>query len=105
MICFEIQINGKIRCTAGIGKFGVLLASLHWVKRRPGTKPNGVSKKEWGKEDLFFSVSGLNRQSDMKWLSRYLKVGDEIAVKIVERTRVDKPKFKKRSMRPPHNSN
>jgi hypothetical protein len=101
MICFEIQINGKTLCTAGIGRFGVLQTSLHWVKRRPGIKPNGISEKDWCREELHFHVGGQNSQNSLKWLSRQLKLGDEITVRIVERAKPDKPKSRKRAMRPP----
>ena len=31
MLAFEIQINGKKKCTAGIGEPGVLTTTLTWV--------------------------------------------------------------------------
>ena len=104
MICFEVQINGKILCTAGIGDFGVLMASISWVKRRPERNRNGVSEKEWCAEELTFNVSGLtqNKHGDekLRWLDRSVKPGDEITVRIVQESKPDKPKSRKKQPKP-----
>ena len=34
MICFEVQINGKKICRAGLGHFGVLSCDISWANNR-----------------------------------------------------------------------
>src|SRR5689334_4337211 len=93
MIAFEIYINGKKKCTAGIAGPAVLTAAVSWVFRKPAVR--GLRKKE-----LNLGVGGLASRSDefRDWLQRELRVGDELTVRIIETARVDKPK-KRRRMR------
>jgi hypothetical protein len=105
MICFEVQINGKILCTAGIGDFGVLMAALSLVKRRPERNP-GVSEKEWSAEELQLELSGLATKPNqtakqdfdqqLRWLKKSVKPGDEITLRIVHKSKSDKPKSRKK---------
>ena len=87
MLAFEIYINGKKRCTAGISGACVLTACLSWVLREP--------KSRRGKrEELKLGVGGLVSHSDedLEWLSRDLQPGDEVTIRIIEAAKVDKPK-------------
>ena len=73
MVAFEIFINGKKKCTAGIGKPGVVTTILNWVQadEQRGRKPS---------EDMELSVGGLISRSRefLEWFRRDLKRGDEI---------------------------
>ena len=82
MRAFEISLNGEKLCVAGIVDDGVLSAIVNWV-----TGENAA--------DLFLSVRGLISPLDehVSWIrQRRLRVGDEIQVRVVEETLVDKPK-------------
>ena len=89
MIGFEVSLNGKRLYTAAAGKRGVLTACVLWVLREaPGvTTPS----------DLRLNVGGLSKDAHLTWPSpRKLKVGDNVAVRIVETKRPDAPSRAKR---------
>jgi hypothetical protein len=87
MRAFEVFLNGKKLCVAGIGDDGVLSAIVNWV-----TGKNAA--------DLFLHVGGLVSPIDehVSWENqKHLRVGDRIEVKIIEASFVDKPKKKTRT--------
>src|SRR5438477_171203 len=66
MRAFEVSLNGKKLCVAGIGEDGVLSTCLNWVTR------GGVG-------DLFLQVGGLisPTEESVTWVrQKPLKVGD-----------------------------
>ena len=91
MIAFEVYINGKKRCTAGIAGPCVLTAALTWVLRNP-------VERRLRRRELNLGVGGLVSRSDqfLDWLQRDLRPGDEVTVRIVEASTVDKPKRRRR---------
>ena len=96
MIAFEVKLNGKVLCTAGIGEFGYLFVDLLWDKGNPAHRPKGQSKKAWGQEELLFQVSGgrvldEHFRERLEWASLSLSAGDRIAIRIVERRACDEP--------------
>lgn len=87
MIAFEIHVNGKRICTAGIGEPGVLSAILNWV----GSEP----RKGTRKADEFASirVGGLvsSTEEHVTWARRDLRPGDEVVIRVVETDHADRP--------------
>jgi hypothetical protein len=81
MRAFEIHLNGKRLCLAGVGEDGVLTAIIDHI-----TGPKGSS--------LHLRVGGLVSPigKHFIWRDRRLKVGDEIIVKIAETDSVDRPR-------------
>lgn len=73
MICFEIHINAKRICTAGIdSEFGVLPSILTWVKRDLNEFPS-ENRDKIQKEELTLDLSGhksrwRNDHENIKWL-------------------------------------
>ena len=96
MLAFEVYINGKKRCTAGIRGPCVLTAALCWVLR--GRTSRGRKRKE-----LNFGVGGLVSRSDedLQWLQRDVQPGDEVTIRIIEAAKVDKPKKRRRQRATP----
>lgn len=89
MRAFEVSLNSKKLCLAGVGSRGVLSAIVNWVTDESGG-------------DLFLQVGGLVSPSDehVRWENqRRLRVGDTIEVKIVDAESVDPPKKRKRADR------
>jgi len=87
MRAFEISLNGKKLCLAGIGSDGVLSTIVNWVAKR-------------GEGDLFLEVGGLITPPNehVSWeQQKPLRVGDRIQVKIVETNSVDEPKRRRRA--------
>jgi hypothetical protein len=79
MLSFNVSLNGKKLCIAGIGKRGVLSAILAWAATDRG-------------EDLFLQVGGLANEEHSDWIyQKPLQVGDELRVEICDAESVDEP--------------
>ena len=83
MRAYEIHLNGNRLCVSGVGKHGVLLASIQYVK---GGRLN----------KLGIEVSGLITPTKeyVTWAKRRLKVGDEVRIRIIETEATDRPETK-----------
>jgi alpha-galactosidase/6-phospho-beta-glucosidase family protein len=91
MTAFEISVNGKKVCTAGLNEVGVVSSVVTWVRGAP--KNEGTSPVE--RVDL--RVAGLNSRTEthLTWLTRSLQVGDEVKIKVLAKTKADKPASRK----------
>ncbi len=81
MRAFDVSLNGKKLCRAGIGDDGVLTTIVDWVTGK-------------GRADLKLHVGGLRCPADeyIRWVhQKPLHVRDRIQIKLVEATSVDKP--------------
>jgi len=79
MRSFNVSLNGKKLCLAGVGERGVLSAIISWVAGDGG-------------KDLFVEVGGLADKEHIDWVKQKpLQVGDEICVEIVESGSADEP--------------
>lgn len=98
MIAFNVYLNGKKVCIAGVADTGVLSAHVTWVRR---TGEHTLSMQSDGvEEELTMDVGGLITPTDeyVRWADRRaVQVGDEIRIKIVEAERVDPPPIRNRS--------
>jgi hypothetical protein len=84
MRAFNVSLNGKKLCLAGVGERGVLSAIVSWVAGDRGA-------------DLFMEVGGLANEEHVDWVNqKKLQVGDEIRVKIVDAGSADKPVRRRR---------
>lgn len=107
MIAFEVKLNGKHICIAGAEDLCVLSANIAATGRLGArTVPSG--REDDFTPDLFYSVSGLTGRPDPKkdvhvrWKSvTSLRVGDLLEVKIVEVSKADQPKSRKKAERRP----
>ena len=87
MRAFEVYLNGKKLCLAGIGDDGVLTTIVNWVARG-------------GKGGLFLEVGGLISpvSEHVAWVKQKpLRVGDQLRIMLVERKAVDPPTDKHRT--------
>jgi hypothetical protein len=89
MIAFQVAVNNREMCTAGVNDSGVISAIITWVRRTPEKSADGESIEE----ELTFDVLGLDSITGehLKWLKTRLAVGDTITVRIVDRSRIDSP--------------
>lgn len=85
MRAFEVFVNGKRLCVAGIGDDGVLNTMLDHVVGN-------------GRDEVFLRVGGLIGPAGehVFWRTQALKTGDEVRVKVVETHSVDRPKERHR---------
>ncbi len=79
MRTFEVFLNKKRLCVAGIEGDCVLSAIVNYVSIKRA------------RSNLI--VGGLNTVKDehVRWVNHDLRVGDEIRIRIVKRSRADKP--------------
>jgi hypothetical protein len=81
MRAFEVHLNGRKLCVAGIGKTGVLTAILDYVGGQ-------------GREETALTVGGLLTTVDehVRWIKRRkLRTGDEIHVRVLDCESVESP--------------
>jgi hypothetical protein len=81
MRAFQVHLNKKRLCLAGIGDDGVMSAILSHLSKG---------------DEVDFRVGGLDSSTDehVIWKELKLYTGDEIRIKIVESRVVDKPRVR-----------
>ena len=91
MLAFEVFVNGKSICTAGVGEYGVMSSILSLVK------------KKRRRRQMWLEVGGIPADGadgdkvHVGWIGkRPVKIGDEIRIKVIEKGEVDPPKYKHR---------
>jgi hypothetical protein len=94
MIAFDVKVNGKRACVAGIPGYAVLTANLTWVRRhpRPPHLPRESSELSLSVGGLEGNVSPHDEGQHLRWLTTDMEVGDTATVRVVEREQVDKPR-------------
>ena len=96
MIVFEIIINGRRACRAGVGRAGVLNAIVNWVGRSPRAPRKGgrtQSGEAWVQVGGLY-VTRARTNVHPRWLDRMVRPGDEILIRVAESPRSDRPKWK-----------
>jgi len=86
MRAFDIFVNGKRQCVVGIGSDGVLSTTITYAP--------------WGRRhEIRLHVGGLVMpgREHVRWKQSFLRVGDEVKLKVVEREAVDKPRKRYRA--------
>ena len=104
MIAFEVKLNGKRLCVAGAEDLSVLHTSIVAVGKL-GSKTVPARPDETS-PDIYYSISGLTARRDpakdvhLNWKSiAPLKVGDIIQVQVLETSKTDRPKSRKKAVR------
>jgi hypothetical protein len=97
MRAFEIHLNGKRLCTAGVGDAGVLTAIV-----RSDLRPHQVSTRKHSSradEQLGLDVGGFDSSTSehVDWKTPRLRRGDEILIRIIDANVVDKPSNRERA--------
>jgi hypothetical protein len=87
MLAFEIQVNGKRKCVAGLGEPGVLSMILTWHLDEPKGRRTST-------EDIALRAGGLVSRTyeHVDWGRRALRRGDEVVIRVVEVGEADPPK-------------
>jgi len=100
---FEVLINGRRACVAGVSTYGVLNVILSRVKRSPMRFPEQkqvrYTKRAWSQENLDIHVGGLEINGEderndrhVAWLRRRIKPGDTIMVRVLSAGPIGRPK-------------
>jgi hypothetical protein len=86
MKAFQVHLNGRKLCIAGLSEHGVLTAIVDYVSGH-------------GRDELALSVGGLisSKEEHVRWVKRRsLRMGDEIQVKVIESESADRPQERHR---------
>src|SRR5260370_1898471 len=81
MRAFEISLNGKRLCLAGVGKDGVLSTTITHVPFRKRRETR-----------LYVGGIVLPQDEHVFWKQSILHLGDELQLKVVEKDTVDVPR-------------
>ena len=96
MPAFKVYLNGKGVTIAGVEGKGHAWAE---VRSFPPRKPRKTQKGgASAQEEVRLSVEGWvdGKEEHLRWADRRLKVGDEVQVRIVADSPIDKPKKRER---------
>jgi hypothetical protein len=101
MIAFEIWIDGRKQCVAGIGDLGVASAMATWVRRASLDPTSGEPVPDGVEEELNFEVAGLAYDPDgaavhSRWLRQPLQLGQQVTLTVVETDEADPPVVRER---------
>jgi hypothetical protein len=89
MICYEVLLNDKKLCTAGVGEDGGLHVTMSWGHyARPG-----FEREEPEQRRVSLRVSGLANDIHTGWVDGYekLRIGDTVTIHIAECSTADEP--------------
>jgi len=90
MIVFDVSLNDRKVCRAGVGRDGVLSAIVNWVKLTGPAAATARRLKQPG-EELRLQVGGLRRDTHVSWSDRSLELGDRIEVALASAVNADAP--------------
>ena len=95
MIVFDVSLNDRKVCRAGVGRDGVLSAIVNWVKLT-GDAARTARRLEKPVEEMRLEVGGLRRETQRRWPDRPLSIGDTVTIAVGSKGRVDQPQVEKR---------
>jgi hypothetical protein len=98
MTVFDVFLNGRKLCRAGVGADGVLNAIISWAKLI-GPAARTARQLKSPSEETKLHVGGLRGDTHRQWAARSLKVGDRVAV-AVSRARGFDPPIREQSRDP-----
>jgi hypothetical protein len=90
MTVFDVSVNGRKLCRAGVGADGVLNAIISWVKLT-GPALQEARRRRHPAEELRLHVGGLAGDTHRRWPERSLQVGDRVAVDVTSAKTFDAP--------------
>jgi hypothetical protein len=100
MIAFEISIDGRRACTAGVPD-GVASVIATWVRRPSRDPASGEPVGDHFEEELTLEVAGLTHDQDgasihLRWLREPLTLGQQVTFAVVETEAADSPLTRER---------
>ena len=76
---FDVSVNGRKLCRAGVGRDGVLNAIVSWV-RLAGPAAANARRLKTSEEETSLHVGGLAGDTHRHWPRRTLKPGDRVVI-------------------------
>jgi hypothetical protein len=101
MIAFEISIDGRNACTAGVSPAGVTSVIATWVRRPARDPASGDVIQDRFEEELTLDVGGLTHDPDgalvhLRWLRQALRPGQRVTLTVVDTEAADPPQSRER---------
>jgi len=93
MICFDVHLNGRKVCRAGVGKYGLVHVNAGWTHLPPAWRTGGRIRKAGGS----VGVSGVHygprppAHENVSWLAGAFGSGDELLVRCLDAPAADEP--------------
>jgi hypothetical protein len=95
MTVFDVFVNDRKLCRAGVGRDGVLNAIVSWVKLT-GEAARTARRLKAPTEETRLQVGGLSNDIHRRWPEQMLKTGDRITVAVEAAKTFDPPVREKR---------
>jgi hypothetical protein len=97
MTVFDVYVNDRKVCRAGVGRDGVLTAIVNWVKLT-GEAAATAREQHAPSQETHLHVGGLRNRTHRQWAQRPLEPGDRVSIDIGSAPAADRPaSTKKRS--------
>jgi hypothetical protein len=100
MTVFDVYLNDRQCCRAGVGTDGVLTAIVNWVKLK-GPAARRARRLKQPVEESCLQVGGLSNGTHHSWLERRVAVGDRVMIAIGKAGTVDRPLRQQRRLSKP----
>ena len=95
MTVFDVFVNDRKLCRAGVGRDGVLDAIITWVTLA-GDAARTARKLKQPLEETRLLVGGLSRDTHVRWPGRMLITGDRVTIAVANANAWDPPVYRKR---------
>ena len=90
MLVFDVFLNGRKLCRAGVGQGGVLTAFVTWAASQRGT-PRRVRGSRPYRTKPVLQVGGLADDTHRNWCRRMLATGDRVTIRVASADAFDPP--------------
>ena len=96
MKVFDVSVNDRKLCRAGVGADGVLSAIVTWVNL---TGPAAKEARHLGRplDETRLHVGGLRKNTHFGWSERNLRAGDRVTIEVSQAKTSDPPARQKRN--------
>jgi hypothetical protein len=100
MTVFDVYLNDRKCCRAGVGADGVLTAIVNWVKLK-GPAARTARRLKQPVEESRLHVGGLRNATHRSWVERTVAVGDRVTIAIGKARAIDRPLRQQRRLSMP----
>jgi hypothetical protein len=96
MKVFDVSLNDRKLCRAGVGADGVLTTMVTWVKLT-GQAAKEARRLGHPLDETRMHVGGLRKNTHFSWADRHLRAGDRVTIGVTQARRSDPPARQERN--------
>ena len=96
MKVFDVSLNDRKLCRAGVGADGVLTTMVTWLKLT-GQAAKEARRLGHPLDEARMHVGGLRKNTHYAWVDRHLRAGDRVTIGVTQARRSDPPARQKRN--------